>query len=446
LFPVFTGRVSSLDRFCLFVAIFWARFHGPHLSFPVLQVGSLLWTATHAYTRSCPAIPCLPGIHFLFSLNFRCLDRIYRRPMSSMDPWRSVSAPYRRLPTPVINDTIMPNSLPASFPPHIPQFPFIASNSDSVFHPNSNLLPSPNHQFRLNSPIFNRELPPNMRSYSPLARNLPSFHSIHQYPTSNFAHVRNISTSNPHVLPLQPFTSANILHLSPFPPALTHSFSVDIKPISIPALSHIPILKSRQDFAAWEGQVLLLLQTLDIYGHILDPATPILLGMHYDKVPSIMPVLSPNPSKDELLAWKKWRLGDAAVCQILMARLSDTVRSLLPPAVAPSSTRTAYLTYKCLSETFGVRSFVQCTDLVNKLFALHCAPSKVNDYVNAWSAGVTKLVSIGFPGSMRLYISVMIQGLPDNTTFSTMKTNLAFLLDTMCDNDINIFHSICNDI
>ena len=231
-----------------------------------LQVGSFFWTGSGRFwsfsglgSAGLAFFPCFyrSGLFFrpLFAhilalvhvfLRFQrthfLFDRIYLRPMSSMDPWRSVSAPYRRSPTPVVDDTIMPNSLPDSFAPHVPQFPFIASNSDNVFHPNSNFLPSPNHQFRLNSPIFNREPPPHMRSYSPLARNSPPFHSIHQYPTSNFAHVRNVSTSNLLNPPLQPFTSANIPRPLPFPPALTHSVSVDIKPIAIHVLYLFPLL------------------------------------------------------------------------------------------------------------------------------------------------------------------------------------------------------------
>jgi len=281
-----------------------------------------------------------------------------------VDPWReglcssrshSQSSPRSRSRS----SAVRPNA-------NFNNFPFVASYSDYVFHPNSKTSP---HivPYSLHTP------PPPQPSISPPP--LPNARDIfccdapsHMYnlPTSPLAalHARSFpcSTLKPHfvnnnfvppssrhgtpihqgitlrpsapISPLSvnvPLPSTHVLPLPTLPTLPQVTFTVlpssEFKPLSVPNLSSIPILKTKLDFLAWENQVVLMLQSLDLYGHILDPSMVIHPDLPLDEHPSVTPNLPASYTKPELDAWKKWHMNDALACQILTGRLGDVVRA-----------------------------------------------------------------------------------------------------------------------
>ncbi|KAF9553838.1 hypothetical protein CPC08DRAFT_767211 [Agrocybe pediades] len=366
----------------------------------------------------------------------------------------------------------------------------IASSSDDLFHPTSaknnqntfilpdlpsghsaRPLPNPHHGFQQNQqlpdhiqqfPNFNQDFAsyPHQMPYQPAympfyqPQHMPyqqqfgySFPHQSQYPAFAMPNAYNpyLQTYYPRMVNnfMQP-APAPVLPPAPPPPAPALELT-EPKPLPNPAVTHIPILKSNDDFPTWESQIISSIQALGLYGHLLDPAIGLLPGTNLMEQPCPRPVLSLQPTVTEIYALRRWEYDEATVCYVLQARLSDAARSILPPAIAHRDSRLAYILYKTLVQFYGSQNFQECADRVTKVSTMHCRD--VPDYVREWNAAITNIVAVNHPGSMSVYMNSLAFGLPDDNAYSHLKATINTCIATLRNkDDIAPFHTLCQDI
>jgi hypothetical protein len=246
-----------------------------------------------------------------------------------------------------------------------------ASNSDTLFFPSNNVVPS--------YPYILPEVPSNTAYHRSAYNHANRAHLSNPPlppPTQNPYRNPSSSYNNPHFIPpLPPPSHAFISPPSvypPFPPQgdnLEHphlhpQFSHYSVPPSVPtqyvyyipspqsptvktlpSVTHIPILTSKVDFFAWDEAVTSLLRANGIIGHILDPLDPH-DPSRPDRVPLPMPVLPPSPSPTDLADLSRWWDADNTAQHVLTSRIGSIPRGLLP---SPNLvTRTALSIYQTL--------------------------------------------------------------------------------------------------
>jgi hypothetical protein len=179
---------------------------------------------------------------------------------------------------------------------------------------------------------------------------------------------------------------------------------------TLPVVSSIPFLRSRQDFFAWDQAICTLLRALGLYGHIVDPSSPFCLQPSSpDLFPTIKLLLSQPLTSSESAALNLWVANENVVQYIITSRLGASPHQLLPSA---HNDRTAVSLYKTLSKHFGLQNFSRSHDFANSLLSSTCNPDRVMDYATCWRAGVMRLKSVNFSHSTRIYIYRFVQGLP----------------------------------
>ena len=146
---------------------------------------------------------------------------------------------------------------------------------------------------------------------------------------------------------------------------------------SLLTTTHISILNGQSDFAAWHDGVKALIRHLGGFGHITSMSDPILLHRP-DLSPSAAPVitsLSTQIEHDEHTHW--WNL-DNVIQHVLLARLGNNVRMILPEE---NSERLAREIYETLRTNFGNNRRSEGTNIFLDILSLRCNPHRIRDYV-----------------------------------------------------------------
>ena len=350
---------------------------------------------------------------------------------------------------------------------------FIASDSDDLFHPTpvtssyvfnlpevpSNPHPYYNtyHQNHMNS--LPRHFPPTSSSTS---YNNPSFaipppppafsHSNRPAYTQFRAPAPPISPfiqcqpAYPEFLPNQP------AYMPPFPPPNTQihyylphpssSSSSTLSPVfkALPSTTHIPTLLGKLDFYPWDEAVTTLLRANGLIGHILDVPD----FNRPDRVPVPMPILSANPTPDDLADFNRWWDADNIAQHVLASRLGPNPRALLPSTTV--ATRTALSIYKMLVKHYGTCSYADCADLANSLYSSVCVAGRVTDYVSKWRIGISRLQSAQFPLSIKMCLNQFVRGLPLIAAFTSVRSTLPDRIATAGDNDFGAFVTLTETV
>ncbi|PBK71318.1 hypothetical protein ARMSODRAFT_1017229 [Armillaria solidipes] len=134
--------------------------------------------------------------------------------------------------------------------------------------------------------------------------------------------------------PMQNYQYYNNYNQQPFPhnqqpffPFIhTNQPSVDT---AFPQTSHIPELKTRADWGAWQLGVLNVLTSRLLNTHICDPPAPHVPQDPFN-TPSYPPILPQNPTPQQYHDWITWYKKDAIVYGVITARLSRQILGMVP--------------------------------------------------------------------------------------------------------------------
>ncbi|PPQ83175.1 hypothetical protein CVT26_015506, partial [Gymnopilus dilepis] len=380
--------------------------------------------------------------------------------------------------TPLGDPTLIERTAPNA--PPFTSHGFIASNSDPLFAPtpsgpsSSNFaLPRPPfpHNVDRNGAYIHRLRTPQT---SPTANrgnyHVPRLHSQtrpHSAPHSsnpnqNFSYpplyqhaIPHNSLPRPNFNPMQffppyphPFPPVQYVYLPPHVPAPVHAPPVPASHLpppsskSLPVLTSIPILNSKSDFSSWDESVRMFLRHLGVFGHILDPSElrdPSKPHLAF----AIQPRLSQPPTHEEITAHMRWLENENMAQYVIFGRLGTQPRQMVPPGENERSAREMYL---ALRRVYGMRSFTDSYALARQLSTMVCSPGGVGDYIAKWRTGLSRLVSLGYPVSVRLFVMQFIQGLPSSLHFLTLRTSLPSRLNSMADNDLVAFQQITEEV
>ena len=162
------------------------------------------------------------------------------------------------------------------------------------------------------------------------------------------------------------------------PPSNSYSFNNNSSSNSssfrnLPTLTHIPLLSSRLDFAAWESGVRSTLHSLGLVGHIASPDDPI-DPLRPDTLPSYPPRVVDQRNQAELIGYQKWWEQDSIANHVVSTRLSGLVRASIPPDNI-LGTRTARAIFESVKTMYGLRGLGDGLTIFNSLMALTCHPS-----------------------------------------------------------------------
>jgi len=355
-------------------------------------------------------------------------------------------------PTPVpqqrqfLQNTLPPPSLPVppappplpnipthSLPPHIQSAPIVATalQPPTSFPPPAPSIPVPPPPLPNIPPQHNQppQFPPHMPPLQP-----PYHPQAPPYGGALFSQFPHPSSYPPNYsfLPnyVLPPPVSGFTHFAP------NNFSSN-SPSSVrnlPTLTHIPILSSRLDFAAWDSGIRSTLRSLGLVGHIAsqdDPVDP----LRHDTFPSYPPRVVDQRNQAELVAYQRWWEQDAVADHVVSTRLSSIVHASLPPDNI-MGTRTARAVYESIKTMYGLRGLTDGLTVFNSLMALTCHPNRVQDFVVKWRAGVSQLHACRYPISARLLIQQFVCHLPhDAPAFYTLRAGLLARLQTVRDDD-----------
>ena len=127
---------------------------------------------------------------------------------------------------------------------------------------------------------------------------------------------------------------------------------------------------------------------------------------------------------------------------MLIGHLGSLAHQLLPS----TEEWTSHLIYQAICKYFGLQNFTDCAVLTSSLRNLHCEPSKVQDYIAQWRAGVSRLRSTKFLFSVRVCITDFINALPQTLAFATLRALLPSQLDRITnDFDLGTFITVMNN-
>jgi hypothetical protein len=344
-----------------------------------------------------------------------------------------------------------------SRPLRMPQGGIIASSSDNVFHPVS---PVP-----LAYPYNLPPIPLNPRyratDHSPFSRPLPYPSSFSSYNNPTFAIPPRPSRTTynqsrplpdaptlgppPPIPPRMyshpsypvPQAPAPFVHQQPtympsqpaFDPFMPHDHTLQTSLASptvslsktLPSVTHIPVLTSKNDFFPWDEGVHALIRANGLIGHILDPSAHV-DPSRPDLAPTPPPVLSLTSMPSDVAASNRWWADDNVVQHILVTRLGSTPRGLLPSSA--TITRTALSIYRILTQYYGTCNFADCTELLNSLHNSACVAGRVPDFVSKWRVGLSKLQSARFGFNIKICISLFVRGLPPVPAFNSLRADL----------------------
>ena len=140
-------------------------------------------------------------------------------------------------------------------------------------------------------------------------------------------------------------------------------------------------------------------------------------------------IITFDSSAEEVQTWNNCWIRDGQVLQLVC--LSASARAQLPGAGrAQLPRRTARSVYKEIPHLFGGADFSTAAVIRDKLIALQCAPSRINDYVCLWRTGLNRLEFSGrpfdHPGSLRHFV----KHLPFRSTYDIIRESVLFHLST----------------
>ena len=266
---------------------------------------------------------------------------------------------------------------------------------------------------------------------------IPSYLPPHVVPSNDVPHFEHHPSGYNHPQPAymhsQPAPQATYNHFVPQPalpfsnlplaPSPSPSSSSVLPHLSktLPTVSHISVLTSKQDFFPWDEGVTALIRANGLIGHILDPAAYV-DPSRPDLSPSPPPVLNMSSSPRDIEASNRWWAEDNIVQHILLSRLGSVPRGLLPSSNI--ITRTALSIYQTLTAYFGTCNFADCTELLNSLHNSTCTSGRVPDFVSRWRIGLARLQSARFAFNIRICISLFVRGLPPIPAFNTLRADL----------------------
>jgi hypothetical protein len=327
------------------------------------------------------------------------------------------------------------NNVVPSYPYTLPDIPSDTAYSRTFSHhaPNRAHLsqppfpPPPQHNVfsSYNNPDF-MPPPPNFRHPPHTPSNFIPPQTFHPHYQQQRNHVEQ--QQQQHFHPVHPSLPTQYIYYVPSPQSSSTK--------TLPSVAHIPILTSKVDFFAWDEAVTSLLRANGIIGHILDPLEPV-DPSRPDRVPIPMPVLPPSPTQADLADLSYWWDTDNTAQHILTSRIGSVPRGLLP---SPNLvTRTALSIYQTLTRYYGNSSFADCAELLNSLHQMTCQAGRVQEYVSKWRTGISRLQSSKFPFSIKLSISQFVRGLPFAPAFNTLRANLPSHVLAANDQDYGAF-------
>jgi len=214
---------------------------------------------------------------------------------------------------------------------------------------------------------------------------------------------------------------------------------------TLPTLTHIPLLNSRLDFAAWDSGIQSVLCSLGLIGYIavtgdpIDPLCP-------ETMPSHPPNLTQGYDQAALMAYRQWWDRGAIADHIISTCLSNLVRASLPSNNI-LGTRTARAVYEAIRQLYGLRGLADGLAIYNALMALPCnspSHSRICYQVESW---VSWLHDCQYPISSRLMIQQFVSRLlPDTPAFFTLRAALISRLQGIADSDFNTFVSLTQEV
>lgn len=167
---------------------------------------------------------------------------------------------------------------------------------------------------------------------------------------------------------------------------------------------------------------------MNLFGHLTEDYDP-QWGYDPGSIPTYPPVITCNSSPEELQAWNLWWIRDGQVLHLLVSQLSVSARAQLPGAgSAHPQQRSARSVYKELVRLFSGTDFQTLAATHDELIALHCAPSRVPDYISRWRTGLNKLASAGLPFDSLDAIWYFVNHLPYGPTFDIIRELVLYAL------------------
>ena len=210
-------------------------------------------------------------------------------------------------------------------------------------------------------------------------------------------------------------------------------------------MTHIPILTSCLDFAAWDGGVHSTLRSLGLVGHIAcdnDPVDP----LRRNTIPSYPPQVTDQYNNAELTAYQKWWEQDAIANHVVSMRLSNLVCASIPPDNILGA-QTARAVYESIRTMYGLQGLADGLTIFNSLMSLTCHPNQVQDFVVKWRAGVSQLHACRYPVSARLLIQQFVGHLPqDAPAFYTLRAALLTCLQNIRDDDFQAIVRVTQEV
>ena len=241
--------------------------------------------------------------------------------------------------------------------------------------------------------------------------------------------------------PVLPQTHSLYQHL-PLPPSAVSTLISSSK--TLPTVTHISVLNSKNDFFLWDDGVQALIRANGLIGHILDPSAYV-DPSRPDLAPTPLPVLSMSSTPPEIEASNRWWAEDNIVQHILISRLGPTPRGLLPSS--STATRTALSIYQILTKQYGTCNFADCTELLHSLHNSTCVPGRVPDFVSKWRVGLSKLQSARFGFNIKICITLFVRGLPPVPAFNTLRADLSRRIAAIVeDNDYAAFVNLTETV
>ena len=120
--------------------------------------------------------------------------------------------------------------------------------------------------------------------------------------------------------------------------------------------------------------------------------------------------------------YHRWWAEDNVAQHILVSHLGTILCSLLP--ALNITTHTAFSIYQLLLQYYGTSNFADCTELLNTLHNSTCTASRVQEFVSRWHTGLSKLQSAHFVFSIKICISLFVQGLSPVPAFNSLHADL----------------------
>src|ERR1700678_1685216 len=226
-----------------------------------------------------------------------------------------------------------------------------------------------------------------------------------------------------------------------------HTFSFP----SFPSTKDIPILTGKHDWGRWHSAVRSLILNANLLGHIADDPFP---GALYDPglSPTYPPVLHRGSTHDEVQTFTDWWSRDGLASHVLTSRLSPAVLGCLPVAnERMGHRRSARAVYTTLRHQFGAGDYSAVMVIEARLRQLKCLPTRggvrTTDFISIWRTSVNQMEAAGFLPGIRQLLSILADGLPQNTVaFINLYDNIISSLNKPDDQLLPNIHQLFDRI